>query len=177
MQDQEYPISMKIIHWTMALIILSVLAVGFYMTNFMDRSAENRMSIYNLHKSFGVLILFLVAVRIFFRLTKPIPPLPDTIDNVTQCLSNLAHIALYVLMIAMPISGYLMSTYFGYPVHFFGIQLPMLVGTNPDFGKFFAEAHEFLAFALLGVIALHIAGVIKHRFFDIPENDVLKRMT
>ena len=160
----------------MALIIISLLALGLYITNFLPEDAPNRIMFYDLHKSFGALALILIAIRICVRITKSAPPLPDSINNVTQMLSHLIHLGLYLLMILMPLSGYLMSNYFGYPVHLFGLPLPMLVDANPEYGKFFAEAHEFLGFALIGTIALHIAGVIKHRFFDVPTNDVLGRM-
>ena len=79
-------------------------------------------------------------------------------------------------MVLMPLSGYLMSNYFGYPVHLFGLPLPMLVEKNIELGKFFAEVHKFIGFAFIAVLILHFAGVIKHRFFDKAENDVLKRM-
>jgi cytochrome b561 len=176
MSNQKYHISARITHWIMALIIISLLAVGFYMTNFLDKESTNRMMIYNLHKSFGALVMFLIIVRIFIRLSKPVPPLPDSISKFVQKTAHFVHILLYTLMIFMPLSGYLMSNFFGYPVHLFGLQLPMLVEKNIEMGKFFGEVHEILGFAFVVVLTLHISGAIKHRFFDKPENDVLKRM-
>ena len=79
-------------------------------------------------------------------------------------------------MIIVPLSGYLMSNSFGYPVNFFSIPLPVIAKTNFDLGKIFAEVHESAAFALLGLIAIHVLAAIKHRFFDRPENNVLNRM-
>jgi cytochrome b561 len=163
-------------HWLMALIIISLLAIGFYMTTWLDKESANRMTIYNLHKSFGALVLFLVVARIFIRLSKPIPPLPNSISAFVQKIAHLVHILLYGLMIFMPLSGYLMSNYFGYPVHLFGLPLPMLVEKNIEMGKFFADVHKFLGFAFVAILSLHIAGAVKHRFLDKPENDVLKRM-
>lgn len=176
MNNQKYPLSMRVIHWVMALIILSLLALGFYMTTFLDKDSSNRMMIYNLHKSFGALVIFLVVARIFFRLSSAVPALPNSIPKIIQKLAHSAHYALYFLMIFMPLSGYLMSNFFGYPVYLFGLPLPMIVEKNPELGKFFANIHEYLAYAFLVVLSLHVAGVIKHRFFDKPENDVLKRM-
>ena len=176
MENQKYHPLMKLIHWAMAIIIISLLGMGIYMANWIDKDSTNRMLIYNLHKSFGALALFLIAIRIVVRIAKSAPPLPDSINIVTQALSHLVHLILYVLMILMPLSGYLMSNYFGYPVHLFGLKLPMLVAQNPDLGRFYADAHQFIGFALIGVLGLHISGVIKHRFFDKPESDVLKRM-
>ena len=176
MRDQEYHPLMKIIHWTMAVIIIGLLGLGFYMTELLGKDSSNRMFIYDLHKSFGVLVLFLIVIRIVVRIQRSAPPLPDSINLLTQVLSHLVHMTLYVLMILMPLSGYLMSNYFGYPVHLFGLKLPMLVSENPDLGKFCAAAHEFLGFTLLAVLGLHIFGVVKHRFFDKAANNILKRM-
>ena len=176
MQTQKYHLSARIMHWTMSIIILSLLALGFYMANFMSPEAPNKMMIYNLHKSFGALVMFLVVGRIFIRFAHQVPALPSSMSMIVQKSAHLAHIALYVLMVFMPLSGYLMSNFFGYSVHLFGLPLPMLVEKNVEMGKFCADAHEFLGFSFVAVLALHIAGVVKHRFFDRPEHDVLKRM-
>ncbi len=172
----KYPLSSRILHWLMALIILFMLGLGIYMTDFLGKEAPNRMEIYNLHKSLGVMILILIFIRLLNRLAFKAPALPDTMPKVEKTLAHLAHIALYILMIFVPLSGYLMSNSFGYPVNFFSIEMPFLVEKNFDHGKIFSEAHEILAFTLLGLVAIHVLAVIKHRFFDKAENDVLKRM-
>lgn len=175
MQAQKYPLSMRLMHWIMALLIIFMLALGFYMTN-VGREDPGHLKLYELHKSIGAMILILVFFRITIRLLKPVPPLPDTIDTVTQFLAHLGHLALYVLMILMPLSGYLMSNFFGFHVMLFGIPMPTLVSANFEMGNLFAQIHEILGFAFLAVLGIHIAAVIKHRFFDLPENDILKRM-
>lgn len=176
MQEQKYSLSMRLMHWTMALLIIFMLGLGFYMTNFLTRESPNRMEVYDLHKSFGALVLILVAFRIFLRIIKTVPTLPDTMDNVTQALAHLGHLSLYILMIAMPLSGYLMSSFFGFPVHMFGIAMPHLVSVNPELGKICAEAHEIFGIAFVAVLVAHVGAVIKHKFFDRPENDILNRM-
>lgn len=173
---QKYPLSSRIIHWLMALVIIFLLSLGIYMTEFLSKEAENRMMIYNLHKSLGVMVLLLVAIRVINRLLKRPPALPTSINKCKRTLSHLAHYMLYALMVLVPLSGYLMSNSYGYPVNFFGIELPFLLQQNFDLAKIFSETHEISAYSLLAVTALHILGALKHRFFDIPENDVLKRM-
>jgi len=172
----KYSLSSRIIHWIMAALILFMLALGIYMTEFSAKDAPNHLQIYELHKSLGVMILILVFVRIINRFIFKAPTLPNTMPKIEQVLSHLGHFGLYVLMILVPLSGYLMSNSFGFPVLFFGINTPFLVETNFDNGKLFAEAHELLAYAMLALVAAHLLAVIKHRFFDKPENDVLKRM-
>lgn len=172
----RYALSSRIIHWFMALVILFLLGLGIYMTEFLPKDSPNHLQVYELHKSFGVVALIFIFIRIVNRFVKKAPALPDTMPKIEQILSHLGHLGLYVLMLVVPLSGFLMSNSFGFPVKFFGTELPVLIGTNFDHGKLFAEAHELGAYALLGLVVVHVAAVIKHRFFDKPENDVLKRM-
>jgi cytochrome b561 len=172
----KYPLLSRVLHWLMAAIILFLLGLGIYMVDFLNKEAPNRMDIYNLHKSLGALVLALIIVRIANRLIKKAPALPESMPKVEKILAHLAHVALYLLMIAVPLSGYLMSNLFGYPVGFFGIELPKIAETNFELGKFFHEAHEVLPYVMLGLVALHVLAVVKHRLFDKPEHDILKRM-
>ena len=167
---------MRITHWLMSVIIIALLCVGFYMADFLDPQSPIRGQIYHLHKSFGALIIFLITYRIFLRFTNDIPALPKTINPLQKKLAKGAQFLLYLLMICMPLSGYLMSNAAGYPVKLFVIELPALVGKDPVLGKFFHSAHHYLGYAFVIILSLHIAGALKHRFFDKPENDVLKRM-
>lgn len=160
----------------MAVVILFLLGLGIYMTEFLSKESPNHLQVYELHKSFGVVVLALIFIRIINRLVKKAPPLPETMHKFERILAHLGHLGLYVLMIVVPLSGFLMSNSFGFPVKLFGLELPMLVATDFTHGRFFSEVHELAAYALLGLVIAHVAAVIKHRFFDKPENDVLKRM-
>ncbi len=172
----KYPASSRAIHWLMALVIFAALGVGIYMTQILPKDAPNHLEVYSLHKSIGVIALILVIIRIINRLIFKAPALPNTIKKHEQILSHLGHFGLYVLMVAVPLSGYLMSNSFGFPVHLFSIEMPILIERNFEVGKILAEIHEISAFCLLALVAAHILAVVKHRFFDKPENDVLKRM-
>ncbi len=175
MERQKYHISIRILHWVMALIILSLIAVGWVMAEYGEQ-LPNRMAVYNLHKSFGVLILILVAFRLVARITKGSPQMPEGIPSIVRKLARGAQALLYILIIAVPAVGYAMSNSFGYPVMLFGMPLPMLFPENKEIGKLLAEAHGILAYTMLVIVILHIAGAIKHRFFDKKENDVLDSM-
>ncbi len=172
----KYPLTSRILHWLMAAIILFLLGLGIYMVDFLSKEAPNRMEIYNLHKSLGVIILVLIFIRILNRLAFKTPTFPNSLPKIEKIAANLAHFALYFLMIAMPLSGYLMSNSFGYHVNFFGIELPMLMEKNLELAPIISQSHTIFGYSLIAIISLHILGVIKHRFFDRPENDVLKRM-
>lgn len=160
----------------MAVVIFTLLGVGIYMTEFLDHEATNRIEIYNLHKSFGVLALILIFSRIVNRLIYKAPKQLETLKIWEQKAAHFVHILLYILMLIAPISGYLMSNLYGYPVKFFGIQLPFLVSKNAELGHVFSEIHEISTFGLLAIVVIHVGAVIKHKFFDKKENDVLKRM-
>ena len=176
MTPQKYALSSRTLHWLMALIIFTLLGLGIYMMEFLSKEAPNRMEIYSLHKSLGVLALILVLLRIINRFIKPAPKLPDTIAKFEKIAAHLGHFGLYFLMLLVPLSGYLMSNSFGFPVHLFSIEMPTLVQRDMEMAELFAETHEIAAYSLLGLVLLHILGALKHRLFEAPENDVLKRM-
>jgi len=167
---------MRFQHWIMALVILSLIASGWYMTHLED-SVSFKYDIYGWHKPFGVLVLFLVVARIITRLFSTVPPLPDGMAWHEKAFSHLTHWSLYLLMFLVPASGYLMSGAApNKTVPFFGLTMPDIVSKSAELAKFFHSIHVVIPYVLLGVIVLHLLGVIKHRFFDTPENNVLNRM-
>lgn len=160
---EDYDRGAKIIHWLMALMILSLLAVGIYMHD-LPKEDTLRPTLYMAHKATGMLVLFLFFIRVLWRLTHRPPSLDRYSDRIKKAASA-THISLYILMFSVPIAGYLMSTFHGYAVDFFGLfKLPLIVGKDKALAEIAGEAHEILAFVLLGLLVLHIAGAIKHRF-------------
>ena len=172
-----YPLAIRVLHWLMATIILSLIVVGVYMEGLAD-DAANKYAFYPWHKSFGVLVIILLVIRIGFRLGIAIPPLPETINKWEKTLAHLVHGGIYLLMAAVPISGYVMSGSYekSSGIDFFGLKLPDLVPKNEALFDIAHELHEILPFLLLALVILHIAGAIKHRFFDNEQSDVLPRM-
>lgn len=159
--SDKYPRNMRILHWLMALMIIGMLVSGLIMGGF-PRDNPLRDQIYFLHKSFGVAVLLLATLRLSIRMFSYIPPLPEMIPMIEQKLAHLGHLALYFFMFALPISGILMSNGYGYAVPFFGLELPHIIEANRDTGKLAREAHEYMAFALMGLIGLHVLGALKH---------------
>ncbi len=176
MTPVKYPVALRLLHWVMALIILGMIAVGWYMAG-LPKEAPNKLFFYPWHKSFGVLILLLVMVRLAIRLRSQVPELPVALAAWEKRLAWFSHRLFYVLMILVPLAGYTMSCAGGHPVNFFGTELPALVPENEPLAEFAHMAHAVLAFTLLGVMVLHVAGTIKHRWVDRdPSKDVLSRM-
>ncbi len=171
----KYNISMRILHWLMAILILCLIAVGFYMEG-LPKEDPIKYTLYGLHKSFGVMIIFLFVVRIITRIRSSIPPLPEGIKPLEKKLSHGIHHLLYLFMILVPVSGYVMSDAGGHDVKFFGLLMPDFFEKNKEIGGIAHEMHEIIPYVLLGIVILHVAGAIKHRFFEPKENDVIGRM-
>ena len=173
--SDKYTLPMRLMHWLFAVLILSVIGVGWYMVG-LDKSVSYKYDLYHLHKSFGVLLIFLLAARLVIRWVSPIPPLPKTMPLSEQRLGKLAHVLLYLFMFMVPASGYLMSNASGRDVPLFNLVMPKIIEKNSELAGFFNDAHEIVAYTLLAIIVVHTLGAIKHRLFDKPENDVLRRM-
>ena len=168
---QQYHISQKIIHWLMALIIISLIAVGYIMQELPDNI---KFKIYGIHKSFGVIILALIFIRIFLRLYHKRPPYPEEITKFYATISRIVQYTLYILMLIMPISGYLMSNAKGYPVALFGLKLPFIIAKNKEIADLATNIHEISSKLLIISITLHIMGTIKHHLDGIK---LLSRIT
>ena len=109
-----------------------------------------------------------------WRLTHKAPPLPDTISKWQQKAASAVHGLIYVVMIAMPLSGYAQSMFSKYHTKFWGIELPRLAEADNTMREIFSQVHEFFAFFLIGLIVIHLAAAIKHK---IAGNHIAERMT
>jgi cytochrome b561 len=148
----------------MAFIILALILVGLYMGTL--PYGPFKLEIYALHKSFGILILWLVGLRIVWKLfSVKIEPHANH-QWWERALAKLTHIFLYIAMIGMPLSGWLMSSAGEYPVPFFGLQMPDLVDKNKELAGLMRNTHEILAYMLIVAVGLHAAGALKHHFID-----------
>jgi cytochrome b561 len=118
------------------------------------------------HKSFGITILGLAVIRLAWRWIDRPPP-PPLMPRWQQLAANLNHWALYALLFAMPLSGWMMSSASNYPVSWFGlVQLPDLVGPDRAFKERFQDLHHLLAWFLFALAGLHVAAALKHQFLD-----------
>ena len=171
--DDQYGLIAKAFHWVIAYLVLGLIPVGLGMG--MIPNSPLKFEIYAMHKSFGLLVLFLGIGRLLWRF---ITPAPDHLENHKpweRALAGASHVWLYICIFGMPLSGWLMSSAGEFPVPFFGIQMPALLGKNEGLGNLFFQIHQILAYTLLFILALHIAGALKHHIFD--RDETLKRMT
>lgn len=184
-----------ILHWLIALLIIAMLALGFWMhelpkdapktasfdlfnlgiyTMTLPEPVSVRTFYFNLHKSLGVTVFAIILFRVFWRLTHVPPAFLSTMQAWEKRLADLGHKALYVLMLAMPLSGVVLSLYSKFGIKWFGI--PLVPGLdNPALREVFTEVHETTAWLLIVLIVIHVAAAVKHKVVD--KDGVLKRMS
>ena len=171
--SQHYTATAKSLHWLIAVLLLGLLGLGFYMQG-LPLSPE-KLKLYSWHKWAGVTVFLLVIVRLAWRVTHQPPPLPPGMPRVQQWAAHAGHFALYVLMLAIPLSGWLMSSAKGFQTVWFGVlPLPDLVGKDQVLGALLLTVHQVLNLALVVVVIGHVGAALKHHFVD--KDDVLTRM-
>lgn len=178
--SNRYPAAMRRLHWLRACIVLITLAIGVTMVNMPDALPIKFEMLYPNHKQFGILAFLLALAALVVRIGSHVPKPPATLTRWERSLSKLVHILILFLLVAVPLMGYSMSSTFtqsdGVPFFFFG-HVPELLPKNDQWFERFQWLHRFSAYTLLGLLVLHIAGVLKHRFIDKDaQADVLQRM-
>jgi cytochrome b561 len=163
----------KMLHWLMAVLLFGLLALGFTMTDL--PLSPRKLQLYSWHKWAGVTVFLLVLVRLAWRVTHRPPPLPEHMPKVMQLAAHAGHVLLYGLMIAIPLSGWLMSSAKGFQTVWFGVlPIPDLVTKNQELGNLLQTVHLSLNLLFVAVIVGHIGAALKHHFID--RDDVLTRM-
>lgn len=153
------------LHWLMALLIFAGFPLGLYMVDL--PLSPDKLKLYSYHKWIGVTLLMLVAIRLSWRLTHTSPPLPASVAAWQRRASAIVHGLLYLLMVAIPLSGWLMSSAKGFQTVWFGVlPLPDLVGKDKALGDLLAEVHTILNFTLLGLVVLHVGAALQHHFIE-----------
>jgi cytochrome b561 len=163
----------KCFHWTIFALIVALLTVGFLMTDMSN--SPDKFKIYGLHKSIGIMVLTLALLRLGWKLINSSPLLPNTLTPLEKLAAKAGHALLYVLILAMPLSGWLMSSAGGFPVSVFGLfTLPDLIAPDKEWSKFFRETHEWLAYAIIIMVSLHALAALLHHYYY--KDNVLTRM-
>jgi cytochrome b561 len=161
------------LHWLIALLIFAAFPLGVYMHDL--PLSPDKLKLYSYHKWMGITVLTLAALRLSWRAAHKPPPLPATMPSWERLAAQSVHLLLYLLIFAIPLSGWLMSSAKGFQTVWFGVlPLPDLVGKDKELGKLLEEVHEVLNFILLGLVIFHIAGALKHHFIE--RDDILARM-
>ncbi len=161
------------LHWVMALLVIALFALGFYMTG-LEYTDIWYHSAPEFHKSFGLLLFLLVLFRLGWRLGSVMPafvPMPRWESSAALAVHRL----FYLLLLAIPVSGYLISTADGRGIEFFGLfEVPALISGVEGQEDAAGAVHLILAFSIIGLTGLHTAAACKHHFID--KDSTLKRI-
>jgi cytochrome b561 len=181
-QDRYSAVAISL-HWLIALGIIVNIALGLYFAD-LPRSDPDKFFLTQTHKSIGLTILVLSIIRVVWRLMNPVPPLPASMSPVTRFAAHATHFLLYVLIIAIPLSGWLLvsSSPLGLPTMYFGWfawpQLPYFSDLPRVAKKMwsheFGTVHVYLAWSAIVLVTLHIVAALYHQF--IRRDIVLGRM-
>ena len=195
MNTTRYTKTAVILHWLIALSIFAMFGLGWFMADLPKEVPKQtafdifdlgvytwnagepispRSFYFNLHKSFGVTIIALILVRILWRVSHKPPTLLISYKAWERKLATGAHHLLYMLMVALPVSGLTMAIYSKYGVKWFGMHFISGVDNNP-MREIFKEAHEIIGIIMLAILAVHVLGALKHKFVD--KDDTMKRMS
>ncbi|MFT4240750.1 MAG: cytochrome b [Acidovorax sp.] len=174
---QRYTRTAMLLHWVLALALIGLLGMGLYMTGL--PFSPQRLKLYNWHKWAGITLLTLSALRLLWRATHRPPALPAAIQNAMPAWQRAAHHGthhlLYLLFFAVPLIGWAYSSAAGFPVVFLGLwQLPDFVPASKELAEAIKPWHRITAYALAGLIVLHVAAALKHQFID--RDGLLARM-
>ncbi len=168
-----HPLS-KLFHWLIALAVLGMICIGWWMTGL--PLGLLKLKVYAWHKWIGLSVLALTMLRLLWRWRSPPPPLPDTIAPWERKLAPVVHWSLLALLLALPLSGWTMSSAAGVAVVWFGVvPMPDLVPRDPDLFASLRSTHDVLSNLLVLTIVMHVGAVVRH---DVLRRDgVFRRMS
>ena len=161
------------LHWLIAIALAGTFALGLYMHEL--PLSPQKLKLYSWHKWAGVTIFLFVVVRLGWRLLHRPPELPAGMPGWQRAVAAATHVLLYLLMFAVPITGWLMSSAKGFQTVYFGVlPLPDLLVKNEELGDLLKEVHTLLNFSMAALVLAHLGAALKHHFID--RDDVLARM-
>jgi cytochrome b561 len=162
-----------LLHWLAAALIVAGAGLGLTMTDLPLSPAKLRY--YAWHKWIGITVFLVAAVRLAWRLAVPPPPLPASMPRAQVAAARAVHALLYVLMLAIPVSGWLYSSATGVSVSYLNlVPLPNLVEKDKALASVLLTVHQSLNAVLAAAVLLHVGAAIKHQWFD--RDGVLSRM-
>jgi cytochrome b561 len=163
----------QLLHWTTVILIVVIAYIGLTMGDLPN--GPDKIKTYALHKSIGLTILALVVLRVLWRLVAGAPhPVPGS-PRWQERIASLTHIGIYVLLFAIPISGWVVNSSAGFPLQWFGLfNLPAIVGESHDLHEAAEEAHELMFWLLALMVAAHAGAAFYHHLFQ--QDATLARM-
>jgi cytochrome b561 len=184
-----------VLHWLIAIFIALMFVLGWFMAELpkeapkqlaydlfdlgvytwqLAEEASPRTFYFNLHKSLGLTVLALIVLRILWRITHTPPATLSSYKAIEKKVATATHHSLYLLMLAVPVTGLIMAINSKYGVKWFGMDVIAGLDNKP-MREFFECTHEFVGIVLLVLISIHLLGALKHKFID--KDDTMSRMS
>jgi cytochrome b561 len=154
------------LHWIIAIGVLSQIALGWWMIDIPKQPPGVRAYWFNLHKSIGLTLGFLIVLRLAWRLTHRPPRLPPSTPPWQARAARASHVLLYACMLAMPLAGYFGSVFSGYPIKYFGSSFPAWGWKDEALKELFSTIHYTVALTFMALIAVHVLAALKHWLID-----------
>ena len=172
-RTDHYPPSSKLLHWLIAACVLTTAPVAIAMGRVSKGPTQDLL--YNFHKSLGVLILALMILRLINRIVLGAPIPEPSIEQWQKTVSSAVHGALYALLLAMPIVGYVANSAYGAPTPFFGLfNLPAIIDKNEPLSEQLFALHRWTGFVVIFLVLVHVSAALFH--YVIRRDSVLQRM-
>lgn len=177
----RYALVQRLLHWLIVVLVLLALIAGGTIGYFGFGGLRDLFGpagtdlVYTTHKTLGVLILGFMVLRILARLGLGKPAYAEPLPAPQRIASQTVHALFYVLLLAMPVLGWLATASGGFPVHLFHIELPGLIGRNKELSEVLFLWHRYVAYALVGLIVLHVAGALYH--WRVRRDEVMQRIS
>jgi cytochrome b561 len=171
----RYAASSRWLHWLTLLLLLFIIPLGVWIKYFEPADEAFKLRLYNFHESLGVLVFVLVLLRIVNRHLFPPPALPQDMPAIMRLAAHATHVGLYALLFLMPLTGFLATNAWGFPLSVFGVlPIPSPLGKDEALAKVLSFLHWCGAIAIGLLILGHLAGVVHHTF--IRRDGLLRRM-
>lgn len=177
----RYALVQRLLHWLIVVLVLLALIAGGTIGYFGFGGLRDLFGpagtdlVYTTHKTLGVLILGFMVLRVLARLGLGKPAYAEPLPAPQRIASQTVHALFYVLLLAMPVLGWLATASGGFPVHLFHIELPGLIGRNKELSEVLFLWHRYVAYALVGLIVLHVAGALYH--WRVRRDEVMQRIS
>lgn len=171
---QIYSATTKVLHWLIALLIIGLIWLGWYMVDltYFDKWYNSSLAI---HKSLGMLVLPLAGAKILWAFSSPAPAFVDTIKPWERVAARSTHVVLYVMMVVIPVTGYAISTSAGSGVSFFDLfDIPAVLPESEALRDLAVELHYYLSYGAAILVAIHTLAALKHQFIE--KDGTLSRM-
>jgi cytochrome b561 len=171
---QRYTPTAMALHWLIAVLIIGTFTLGLVMTD-IPGITPTKLRYFSWHKWAGVTVLLLATLRLLWRLVNRAPAYPRSMPLWQQRAAHTLHGLLYLLIFAVPLSGYFFTLAAGVPVVYFGLfQLPVLIQPDPALKPVLEAVHYWLNMVMAGLVGLHVAAAFKHLLLD--RDGIMQRM-